>query len=103
MLLSVPLGAPIVLERVDIRIDGAPVVKHPFSGSELERFLDGAVQPLYMTRVPPGEHRMQVTVRAIAGGLQQSPAYTFVKEEHVKFVLIAVDGVDYRRVQIADW
>jgi hypothetical protein len=103
VLFSVPLGAPIVLERIEVRLNGKAVVEHPFTGFELERFLDGAVQPLYMTRLPPGEHRIEVAVRVIAGGVKPTPGYTFVKGERVKFVLIALDGFDYRRVQVTDW
>lgn len=103
VLFSLPLGAPVVLERIRVRLDGTPVLDHPFTGFELERFLDGAVQHLYMTRLPPGEHRIQVDVRVIAGGVLPNPGYTFVKNEQVKFVLIALDGVDFRRVLITDW
>ena len=101
--LSVPHGKRVIIDQVNLKIDGKSVATYSYSGTELLSFQQRSVQLLYVGRMTPGKHLLRLDVKTSAGQVQPMKDYVLVKEGAPKFVDVQIAGYDFREVAVSDW
>lgn len=100
---SVPHGSRMVLEQVVLYLNGKPVVTHRYTVGELERFLGEGTQPIYLTRIPQGEHTLRLDVKVMQGVVRPMQTYRFTKGKASRFVELQIAGELAREVVVFEW
>lgn len=62
--LSVSRGDDIILDSIELKIDGQPVASHLYTDQEYEALKQGGLQRLYVGNVPLGGHELTATLTA---------------------------------------
>lgn len=101
--LSVPHGARVIINQVELKIDGESVLVYTYSASELLSFQQRSTQLLYAGRIVPGRHTLRLDVKTMQGTVRSMKDYTFVKEDQAKFVDLQLVGYQIREVFASDW
>lgn len=101
--LSVPHGARIIIDQVQLKIDGKVVSTYSYAAGELLNFQQGGTQLLYAGRIPPGQHTLRLEVKTMQGAVQPMKEYLFAKEDSPKFLSIQIAGYQVREVFAIDW
>lgn len=100
---SVPHGARVIINQVDLKIDGQSVLVYTYSASELLSFQQRSAQLLYAGRIAPGPHTLRLDVKTMQGTVRAMKDYSFVKEDQAKFVDLQLVGYQIREVFASDW
>lgn len=101
--MSIPHGASIILKSATLYLDGKQVFSHRYSSRQLERFLAASSQPLLITRIGPGPHRIKLEVTVISGTVNPMSEYRFSKGKTGKYVHFILAGERERSITVEDW
>ncbi len=95
--ISLAENQPVLVDSMQIKIDGEPVAHHIYSFKELEALKKGGVQRIYTGNVRTGEHRLEVVVAGkLAGGkdVAGTQSFSFTKDVGPKLVGVTLAGSD---------
>lgn len=101
--LSMPHGARVIINQVNLKLDGESVLTYTYSASELLSFQQRSAQLLYVGRIAPGRHVLRLEVKTMQGTVKPMKDYVFVKEDKAKFVDLQLVGYQVREVFANDW
>ena len=101
--LSMPHGARVIINQVNLKLDGETVLTYTYSASELLSFQQRSAQLLYVGRIAPGRHVLRLEVKTMQGTVKPMKDYVFVKEDKAKFVDLQLVGYQVREVFANDW
>lgn len=100
---SMPHGARVILTEVVLTLNDKPVVNRPLSVGELLVLQGRGAQVLHATRLPIGDHRLRVDVKAMQGRVTPMPTFTFTKNKFSKFIQILLSGSPVRQFEVLEW
>jgi hypothetical protein len=101
--LTIPHGKRVIIDQVNLKIDGKSTGVYTYSASELNRLRERASQLLYAGRLPPGAHTLRLEVKTQQGVVVPMKDYSFTKEDNAKFVEIQIAGYEIREIFVVDW
>lgn len=100
---SLPHGARVIIDEVNLLIDGKPVAKHAYSVSELLLLQGRAVQLIYAGRIPIGDHTIKFEPTVIQGRVKTMSPYSFTKSRKPKFFEVELSGSPVRQFEVKEW
>lgn len=81
--LNTVLAAPYRLEKLEIRLDNKQVKHHQYTASQRRALVNGATQPLYVTNLLPGKHRLEAHF-VVSEGKRVHRGHSELNFEHTK-------------------
>jgi len=85
--------------QVKVLVDGKELVRYRYKQKETRRLADGAIQPLYVGYIPPGEHQLITEVTTQRG--TQRNKFKLVRKVAAVYVEIQLDSKS--RIRLRSW
>jgi hypothetical protein len=102
--LSMPHGARVILDEINVIIDGKSVHRHVYGVNELLMLQGRASQPLYLSRIVHGDHTIKIEIKTMQGKvLPMLAPYAFSKGRTAKYFEILLSGAPARQIDLQEW
>ncbi|RRJ84274.1 hypothetical protein [Aestuariirhabdus litorea] len=94
VILSQDYGATLLLEQLELSLNGEQVAVHRYSERDMERLMRRGVQTIYTTLIPPGAYSIGARLHGtgFAGGPSITSDLQFHKGSRPLFVEIVISG-----------
>ncbi len=98
VILSQDYGATLLLEKLELSLDGEQVAVHRYTERDMERLMRRGVQTIYTTLIPPGSHSVGARLHGtgFSGGPSIADELQFRKRSRPLFVEVVITGSEMR-------